>query len=90
MGNVARWHRFLRFIELAQVAGSSMEHVASWFQFHIISADPDDNNFTDCAISANADFVVTEDRHFAPLANAGFRPQPITPMEFIQRYLSGE
>jgi len=55
-------------------------------EFHIVSADPDDNAFTDCAIAAHADYVITEDRHFAPLANAGYKPQPIKPDEFIARY----
>lgn len=48
--------------------------------------DPDDNAFTDCAITAGADCIITDDAHFAPLANAGYKPQPITPAEFIERY----
>lgn len=56
------------------------------FQFRIVSADPHDNAFTDCAIVAGADYLITDDRHFAPLANAGYKPQPITPAEFIERY----
>ncbi len=34
------------------------------FKFNLIFADPDDNKFIDCAIASNADFIVTEDRHF--------------------------
>lgn len=30
---------------------------------------------------------VTEDHHFAPLATAGYHPQPITPAEFISKHL---
>jgi hypothetical protein len=45
-------------------------------QFHIIGSDPDDNAFTDCAIAAHADYVITEDRHFAPLANARYNRSP--------------
>ncbi len=26
------------------------------------------------------------DKHFAPLANAGYKPQPIRPDEFIKRF----
>jgi predicted nucleic acid-binding protein len=44
--------------------------------------DPDDNAFTDCSIAAHADYVITEDHHFTPLANAGYKPQPITPSAF--------
>jgi len=46
----------------------------------------EDNAFIDCAIAVNADFVVTEDKHFAPLANAGYKPQPIHPDGFIERF----
>ena len=59
------------------------------FQSRVITADADDNKFSDCAIAAHADYVITEDAHFAPLANAGYKPQPITPMEFIRRHLTG-
>ncbi len=59
------------------------------YQFQIIADDPDDNKFTDCAIAAHADYIITEDKHFAPLANAGYKPQPITPLEFIRLHLSG-
>jgi len=47
---------------------------------------PMTNAFTDCAIAAHADYVITDDRHFAPLANAGYKPQPITPQAFIEQY----
>jgi predicted nucleic acid-binding protein len=52
----------------------------------VIGEDPDDNAFTDCAIAAHADFVITEDHHFKLLANAGYKPQPITPADFMDRY----
>lgn len=63
-----------------------LERVAPQFQFQIVVNDPDDNKFTDCAITAHADYVITSDKHFAPLANAGYKPQPITPEAFIERY----
>ena len=58
------------------------------FRFNIITADKDDNKFVDCAIAANADFVITEDQHFTALVKAGYRPQPITPQAFIARVLT--
>ena len=33
-------------------------------------------------------FVITNDSDFAPLANAGYKPQPIKPEDFIAKYLS--
>ena len=43
-----------------------------YFKFGLITADPDDNKFVDCAIAANARFIVTEDRHFAALKDVDF------------------
>ncbi|MFN3851783.1 MAG: putative toxin-antitoxin system toxin component, PIN family [Spirosomataceae bacterium] len=35
-----------------------------YFTFNLIFTDPDDNKFVDCAIASNADFIVTNDKHF--------------------------
>ena len=43
-----------------------------YFNFKLISADPDDNKFIDCAIAANAKYVVTEDSHFEILKHIDF------------------
>ena len=34
------------------------------YRFHLITQDPDDNKFVDCAIIANARYIVSEDAHF--------------------------
>ena len=80
------WQRLLRLIELADAITGSVIWVGPQYQFRVINSDPDDNAFTDCAIAAHADYVITDDSHFAPLANAGYKPQPITPEAFIERY----
>lgn len=82
---LAAWTVMDRFIDLVDRSGD-LVRISPHYQFHVINNDPDDNAFTDCAISAHADYVITEDRHFAPLANAGYKPQPITPDAFISRY----
>ena len=43
-----------------------------YFNFKLISADPDDNKFIDCAIAANSKYVVTEDSHFEILKHIDF------------------
>ena len=43
------------------------ELIAPYFRFNLITADPDDNKFVDCAITAGATYVVTNDRHFEEL-----------------------
>ena len=42
------------------------------FHFNLIEADPDDNKFIDCAIIANADFIVSDDSHFRVLQSIPF------------------
>lgn len=42
------------------------------FRFGLITEDPDDNKFVDCAIAAGAKFIVTEDRHFNVLRDVDF------------------
>ena len=34
------------------------------FDFNLIQKDPDDNKFVDCAITAGARYIVTEDHHY--------------------------
>jgi putative PIN family toxin of toxin-antitoxin system len=42
------------------------------YKWNLISTDPDDNKFVDCALNAGADFIVTNDRHFNILKNIDF------------------
>lgn len=42
------------------------------FQFRLIEKDVDDNKFVDCAIVANAEYIVTEDKHFKVLETIDF------------------
>lgn len=43
-----------------------------YYRFRLIAADPDDNKFVDCAITSNARYIVTEDRHFDALRQIDF------------------
>ena len=36
----------------------------TYIHFGLIEADADDNKFVDCAVAANAEFIVTNDKHF--------------------------
>ena len=42
------------------------------FRMGIITADPDDNKFVDCAFAAGADYLVSEDSHFKVLHQTPF------------------
>ena len=43
-----------------------------YYHFHLIESDADDNKFVDCAIVANAKYIVSEDRHFDVLKRIPF------------------
>ena len=55
------------------------------FRMRLITADPDDNKFVDCAFAAGADYLVSEDNHFNVLRATPF-PQLnlVTLDEFMQ------
>ncbi|MDR1895280.1 MAG: putative toxin-antitoxin system toxin component, PIN family [Prevotellaceae bacterium] len=46
--------------------------VTVYYNWQLITADPDDNKFVDCAISANANYIVSNDRHFNALKDINF------------------
>jgi putative PIN family toxin of toxin-antitoxin system len=83
-----RWGQIERFLSLLSAAHDNVVWANPAFQFHVIADDLDDNKFTDSAITVNADYVISHDCHLDALANAGYKPQPITPEEFIRRHLS--
>ena len=42
------------------------------FKWNLITADPDDNKFVDCALNTGADYIVTNDKHFNILKEMDF------------------
>ena len=43
-----------------------------FYNLHLISVDKDDNKFVDCAFAANANFLVTDDKHYKILKSVTF------------------
>jgi uncharacterized protein len=79
----SRWNSFDRLLSLAAAYRGNMLLVSPSFYFRAITADQDDDKFADCAITAHADWIVTEDSHFDVLSGSGFKPQPIKPLDFL-------
>lgn len=44
----------------------------AYFKWNLIDKDPDDNKFVDLAIAGNADYLVSNDRHFNPIKKLEF------------------
>ena len=84
LSGTARWREVVALLELLDQLHGNIRKAEPRYHFAVITADPEDNKFCDCAIAVEADFVVTEDAHFAALKSAGYKPQPISPDEFIR------
>ena len=48
--------------------------ISPTYRFTLIVDDPDDDKFVDCYVASNANFLVTNDKHFNVLANIPFPP----------------
>ncbi len=55
----------------------------------MIDRDADDNKFVDCALNGQADFLVTDDKHFNILKKIGFPPvDVIQTVDFLEKVIS--
>ena len=50
----------------------NIERVNPTYRFNLITSDPDDNKFVDCAVIAGATYIVSNDRHFRELERYDF------------------
>ena len=50
----------------------NVERVDPHYHWHLITADPDDNKFVDCAFTAGAVYIVSDDAHFDVLRDITF------------------
>lgn len=64
----------------------NIEFVEPRYRFNLL-ADPDDNKFVDCAIAANAGYIVSHDRDFLPLQSIGFPKVAVVDTEAFRRLL---
>lgn len=58
-----------------------------FYRWELMTNDPDDNKFVDCAIASNADFIVTEDRHFQILMDVPFPRVNVIGIEEFKKVL---
>ena len=68
--------------------------VTPYYRFALITTDPDDNKFVDCAIASGADCLVTNDTHFKILSQTPFpKVSTLSLQEFckeLREYNCGE
>lgn len=59
------------------------------FHWNLITADGDDNKFTDLAVVCNADFIVTHDKHFDILKQVSFPSVRVINIEEFKKIIEG-
>jgi putative PIN family toxin of toxin-antitoxin system len=87
LSGAERWRDIVTLLEVISQLHGNIRQIEPQFRFTVIREDPDDNKFCDCAIAAEADFVVTGDAHFVALKTSGYKVKPITPEGFIRVHL---
>lgn len=87
LSSAERWRQVSQWFALLSLRHGNIVRADPQFRFRVITSDPDDNKFVDCAIAVEADYVITDDTDFAALNNAGYKPRAITPAEFIAKHL---
>ena len=60
--------------------------ITKYYNWRLIKNDPDDDKFVDCTVAANADYLVTNDKHFNVLDSVIFPPvNLISVEEFLKK-----
>ncbi len=54
------------------------------YRWNVIVEDPDDNAFVDCAFAGNADYLISNDKHFNILQMIAFPDIPLIKLDEFQ------
>ena len=74
-----------RYVVFTILERKNVSLITPYYNWKLITADPDDNKFGDCAIAANAKFIVTGDHHFNVLKDIPFPSVPVVNIdEFLK------
>ena len=69
---------------IANLTTTTMQN--TYVHFELLPADSDDNKFVDCAVASDAEYIVTNDKHFIPLKSIPWpKVEIIKIAEFIKQ-----
>ncbi|AEE51444.1 MAG TPA: putative toxin-antitoxin system toxin component, PIN family [Haliscomenobacter sp.] len=68
----------------------NVKWITRYYVWRLIEADPDDNKFVDCAIAANATYIVSEDRHFGILQQIPYPKLNVIKAKVFQQLLKDQ
>ena len=70
------------------LAASNVEFAEPYFKWNLMTKDPDDNKFADLAISVNASYLVSNDRHFNIFKRIAFPPLTVLKLKDFKKVLN--
>lgn len=67
------------YVITSLLSADNHERFEPSYKYQLVTQDPDDNKFVDCAIGANVDYLVTDDSHILSLLKIPdlFPPVPV-------------
>ena len=68
----------------------TVEFIEPFYRFNLITQDPDDNKFVDCAIAGNATYIVSNDSHFDILKQTDFPKLVVKRIQEFSKILEQE
>ena len=68
----------------------TVEFIEPFYRFNLITQDPDDNKFVDCAIAGNATYIVSNDSHFDVLKQTDFPKLVVKRIQEFSKILEQE
>lgn len=67
----------------------NVDFTEPFFKWQLVELDPDDNKFVDLTIAGNADYLVTNDKHFNPLKSLDFPKLNIVSLDEFKKIILG-
>ncbi len=64
--------RFAEYLLQLLENAPNVNWITKYYKWNLIQADEDDNKFVDCAIAGEADYLVSDDKHFKILHDIPF------------------
>ena len=68
----------------------TVEFIEPFYRFNLITQDPDDNKFVDCAIAGNATYIGSNDSHFDILKQTDFPKLIVKKIQEFSKILEQE
>ena len=69
------------------LAAENVELAEPYFSYNLIVIDPDDNKFSNLAISTNAHYLVSDDKHFNIFKEIDFPPLNVVKLKKFKKIL---